>query len=173
MKPAIRKETSADHSEIYEVNRIAFGQDNEARLVDLLRKSDVFIPELSLIALVDKNIVGHILFTKLKIIDDRGDEHESLALAPMAVRTDFQKQGIGGHLIRQGLQEAKGLGYRSVIVLGHEHYYPKFGFEPAIKWNIKPPFEVPSEVFMAIELVNNGLKGVTGTVQYPKEFNEV
>ena len=91
----------------------------------------------------------------------------------MAVRPEFQKSGIGGQLIQQGLKVAEELGFKSVIVLGHEHYYPKFGFEPADKWNIKAPFDVPSNVFMAIELVKDGLKNISGTVIYPKEFETV
>jgi putative acetyltransferase len=91
----------------------------------------------------------------------------------MAVSPGLQKQGIGGQLIKHGLLKATELGYKSVIVLGHEHYYPKFGFIPADKWNIKSPFDVPTNVFMGIELVENGLQKVKGTVQYPKEFDTV
>lgn len=173
MKILIRPETTADFVAIHELNKTAFGQDNEARLVDLLRQSDAFIPGLSLVAMMDDIIVGHILFTKIKIKDEQGNVFESLALAPMAVQPALQKRGIGGQLIRSGLAEAKTLGYQSVIVLGHEHYYPKFGFVPAEKWQIKAPFDVPSNVFMGIELVKDGLKGISGTVEYPKEFEAV
>ena len=91
----------------------------------------------------------------------------------MAVLPEYQNQGIGGQLIKYGLERAKELKFKSVIVLGHEHYYPKFGFVPAEKWNIKPPFEVQKNVFMAIALEEKGLNGVSGTVRYPKEFEEV
>jgi predicted N-acetyltransferase YhbS len=80
----------------------------------------------------------------------------------MAVAPAFQNSGIGGQLIRYGLLKAKELGYRSVIVLGHEHYYPKFGFVPAEKWGIRAPFEVSASFFMGIELVEGGLEGVSG-----------
>lgn len=93
----IRQETPNDVNEVFEVNQLAFGQDNEAKLVDSLRKNPtVFISELSLVATDNNKIVGHILFTKIKIKDDNGNIHESLALAPMAVRPEFQKNGIGG-----------------------------------------------------------------------------
>lgn len=173
MKPIIRQEHKEDFPTVFEVNRLAFGQDSEARLVELLRHSKAFVPELSLVAILENKIIGHILFTKIKIIHDYKGETESLALAPMAVRPEFQKKGIGGQLIKHGLDKAKELHYKSVIVLGHEDYYPRFGFVPADKWNIKSPYDVPASVFMALELVPNGLKGVSGLVKYPKEFETV
>lgn len=169
----IRQEQPEDHKAVFQLNSLAFQQDGEARLVEALRlNSEVFVPELSLVALIDDKIVGHILFTKIKIIDG-AQQTACLALAPVAVNPDFQNQGIGSQLIKNGLMKAKALGYTAVIVLGHEHYYPKFGFLPASKYGVRCPFEVPDEVFMALELVENGLKGVHGTVKYPKEFEAV
>jgi len=173
MELKIRQENKDDIKEIYEINSLAFGQENEAKLVDLLRESDTFIPELSLVAIIDNKIVGHILFTKIKIVDDKQNEFDSLALAPMAVRPDNQKNGIGGLLIGAGLNKARELNFKSIIVLGHKHYYSKFGFVPTNKWNIKSPFNVPVEAFMGIELIKDGLKNVCGMVKYPKEFDTV
>ncbi|MBB3840120.1 putative N-acetyltransferase YhbS [Runella defluvii] len=170
----IRREKQGDFREVFELNHIAFGQDNEAKLVDALRINQIaFVPELSIVATDNNKIVGHILFSKISIKDDKGNLNESLGLAPMAVRPEYQKCGIGGQLIRKGFEVAKELGFKSVIVLGHEHYYPKFGFQPADKWKIKAPFDVPSNVFMAIELATDGLKNISGTVVYPKEFETV
>lgn len=170
----IRQETGEDYIEVFEVNQLAFANDNEARLVDSLRNNtQVFVPELSIVASIHNKIVGHILLSKVRIKGNRENYHISLSLAPMAVKPEFQKQGIGGQLIKKGLELAKHLKFKSVLVLGHEHYYPKFGFEPAEKWNIKTPFDVPSNLFMAIELEPDGLKGVSGVVIYPKEFDEI
>lgn len=167
----IRQETHKDFEDVFETNQIAFEQDSEARLVNSLRNNqEAFIPELSIVAIDNNKIVGHILFTKIKIVQDNQTETESLALAPMAIRPEFQRKGIGGQLIKSGLDRAKELKYKSVIVLGHEHYYPKFGFVPANKWNIVSPYNVPTNVFMALELVEDGLKNTSGLVKYAKEF---
>ena len=173
MSTIIREEVKVDFPDVFELNKSAFGQDNEARLVEILRTSDSFIPALSLVAVRNREIVGHILFSRIKIRNETGTIYDSLALAPMAVKPALQKQGIGSMLIRFGLSRARELGYQSVIVLGHEHYYPKFGFEQADKWNIKSPFDVPPPVFMAIELSTDALQNISGTVEYPRAFYEV
>jgi Predicted acetyltransferase len=76
-------------------------------------------------------------------------------------------------LIKKGMDKAKKLGFDSIIVLGHKECYPKFGFQRASKWDVKCPFDVPDEVFMAIELTEKALEGKAGTVEYPDKFNEV
>lgn len=174
MNAGIRQETGRDFAAVFEVNKQAFGRVDEAELVDLLRNNKTaFIPDLSLVAVLNRQIIGHILFTNITIRNDSGEHHESLALAPMAVFPDRQKKGIGSALVRSGLHRAAEPGYRSVTVLGHEHYYPKFGFVPAWKWNITCPCDVPAGLFMALELVTGGLTGVSGIVQYPSEFGMV
>lgn len=171
MSTTIRTEEKNDNEQIYDVNKLAFQQEDESKLIEKIRKGKNFIPELSIVAEIDNRIVGHILFSKIKIIGDSG--YESLALAPMAVIPEFQRRGIGSDLIKNGLDKAKKLGFDSIIVLGHKEYYPKFGFQRASKWGIKCPFEVLDEVFMAIELTEKALEGKAGIVEYPDEFNEV
>ena len=112
----------------------------EQFLVQRLRKSDAFIPELSLIAENENKIVGHILLTKLKIKNGQ-KKFDSLALAPVSVLPEYQGNGIGGMLIKEAHKKAKELGYQSVILLGHEKYYPKFGYKQADKFGIELPFE--------------------------------
>lgn len=170
----IRQEQASDYADVFEVISLAFCQKNEAHLVEALRKNKkVFVPDLSIVASIDNRIAGHILFTKIFIQNEEGKQHESLALAPVAVLPEFQKRGIGARLIHKGIQTAMEIGFNSVIVLGHEEYYPKFGFQPARKWNIKAPFEVASNAFMALELVRGGLSNTSGTVKYAEEFEKV
>ena len=93
------------------------------------------------------------------------------ALAPMAVHPDFQRRGVGSALVRAGLEAARRLGHKSVVVLGHAEYYPRFGFVPARPRGIEPPLQAPDEAFMLIELVPGALAGVRGTVRYPAAYD--
>ena len=172
----IRQETIKDHKEVFNLIESAFkdaefADNTEQFLVERLRKSDAFIPDLSMVAEIDGKIVGHILLTKLKVKNET-KEFDSLALAHISVLPEFQGQGIGGKLIVESHKKAKQLGHKSIILLGHENYYPRFGYEQVDKFGIELPFEVPKENCMAIELVENGLNGISGMVEYPKEFNE-
>jgi len=164
----IRKESRDDFGCIHNIHRQAFGQDDEGELVERLRASDHFIPELSLVAEENGTIIGHILFLKITISGHH--EYGSLVLAPMAVLPMYQRQGIGGKLVGNGLNKAGELGFDAVIVVGHPEYYPRFGFEQASKWGITCPFEVPDEAFMAIELYGGSLAGTSGVARFPKEF---
>lgn len=176
MNISIRQETEKDYKRSEFVVEKAFenakySDQTEQLLVAGLRKGDAFVPELSLVAELDGEIIGHIMLTKLLIKNDE-KQYESLALAPVSVLPDYQNKGIGGKLIIESLKIAKKIGFKSVIVLGHAKYYPRFGFKPASIWGIKPPFDVPDEAFMALELEDRGLQGVTGTIIYAKEFSE-
>jgi len=168
----IRQEEPGDFPAVYDLNTKAFKRKDEARLVDRLRLSDAFVHGLSLVAIVKNRVVGHILFSRINIENDN-HKHESLALAPVAVIPEMQNKGIGNMLIHCGLNKAKELGFKSVVVLGHPDYYPRYGFVPASEWGIRPPFNAPENAFMGLELVENGLKNVTGTVRFSKEFGDI
>ncbi len=172
MNITIRSEARSDYTDISLLNDLAFGRENEASLVEKLRKNPLFRKELSLVALFEGQAVGHILFFPVVVKGDKQD-FSLLCLAPMAVMPEFQGMGIGGKLIEIGFKTARKLGYRSIYVLGHADYYPRFGFKPAGLWNIKAPFEAPDENSMAIELEENALLNKSGTVEYPVEFNDV
>lgn len=168
----IRAESKEDYGHITRVNTLAFGQKHEGMLIDKLRKTDKFDPNLSLVATVKDRIVGHILFYTI-FIRSQDSQSITLALAPLSVLPDFQRQNVGSKLIREGIHKAKGLGFKSVIVLGHALYYPRFGFEPASKWNIKAPFDVSDNAFLALELEKDALRNKSGIVIYPEEFYNV
>lgn len=172
IKYHIRPETIEDHSLIDTINDRAFGQPDEGFLIRAMRKRSDFIPALSLISEVNGTPIGHILFTRIAIRSDN-KSNVSLALAPMAVLPEYQKKGIGTAMVKAGIEKARQLGFKSVIVLGHPKYYPRFGFKPASLWSIKAPFEAPDEAFMALELVQGGLEAISGTVAYPEEFQEI
>ncbi|MBE7639737.1 GNAT family N-acetyltransferase [Salegentibacter sp. BLCTC] len=172
----IRKENPEDFKAVFKLIEKAFENERmsdhkEQFLVERLRKSNAFVPQLSMVAETEKKIVGHILLTKLKIKNEH-NEFESLALAPISVLPEYQRNGIGGMLIKEAHEKAKELGFQSVVLVGHEKYYPKFGYKQADLFGIKLPFEVPKENCMAIELTENGLENVSGMVKYPKEFYE-
>lgn len=170
MTITLRFETANDYKDITKINDLAFGQKNEGILIEHLRKNRAFLPELSIVAEKDGMIVGHILFFPIQI--KSGDNsYKSVSLAPMSVHPDFQNQGIGGKLVRYGLEKCREKGFKSVIVLGHPEYYPRFGFMKASIWGIRPPFDAPEEAFMAIELIEGGLKGISGVVEFPDEYS--
>lgn len=173
----IRKETPEDYDRVIELTEKAFealeiSDHKEGTLVDKLRKAPTFIEELSLVAELDGQVVGHILFTPLQIKNGH-NSFTSLVLAPVSVLPEFQKMGIGGQLISAGHQKAVELGFQSVILIGHPEYYPRFGFKPASTWRIKTHYELPSDdVFMAVELTEGALDKVSGMVVFPPEFGE-
>lgn len=169
----IRAETPADAEAISEVNRLAFGRENEARLVEAIRDTPGFIPALSLVAERDGRVVGHILFSRIAIRTDKGQEVPALALAPVAVLPEYQGQGIGSTLIRAGLDRARALGHRIVVVVGHPNYYPRFGFTSARAQGLEAPFPVSDPAFMALALTPGALDGVHGVVVYPEVFEGV
>lgn len=168
----IRQEKESDKNKVYDVIKSAFENEeisdhDEHNLVNRLRTSDNFVPELSIVAKHNGDIVGHILFTEIKVGDS-----VLLTLAPVSVAPSMQGKKIGTKLIVEGHKVAKEKGYKGCVVLGHDKYYPKFGYQVASKFNIKAPFEVPDKNFMAIELLEGGLQGISGVVEYAKEFFE-
>jgi putative acetyltransferase len=165
MNVRIRDVATADQDAIREVNRLAFGRDDEGRLVDALRAGGHVRVEL--VAEEADGVVGHILFTHLPIVS-ASETVNSLALAPLAVVPDRQRRGIGSRLVREGLQACKERGHRIVVVLGHPEFYPRFGFSAALAGRLKSPFSGPA--FMASELVPGALDRIGGEVRYPPPF---
>ena len=166
----IRAETEADHAAVRRINEAAFGQAAEADLVEALRAEAS--PYISLVAELDKEIVGHIFFSPVNIESEK-EIFTALGLAPMAVLPEYQNQSIGSQLVRQGLKECQRLGHDVVVVLGHAEYYPRFGFVPASQKKLRSEYDVPDEVFMVAELKAGALDGKQGLVKYHPAFGKV
>jgi putative acetyltransferase len=168
----IRTETPSDIRDIFALHNDAFAQDGEARLVNALRNDGDFTTDLSLVAIHDDRIIGHVLFPPITIESGDGTQKSvpARALAPLGVDPAFQCQGVGAALLEEGLNTCRHLGHRSVFVVGHPGYYPRFGFSTARTFGITVDFPCPDEAFMAIELVPGALDGVHGTVRYPPAF---
>lgn len=176
MNIQIREENPQDYNAVFKLIEDAFQNEihsdhKEQFLVEKLRNAPAFIPALSLVAEVNDEIAGYILLTQI-LINSATEQHVALALAPVAVLPKYQNQGIGSLLINEAHKRAKKLGYKAVVVLGYEHYYPRFGYKRANNYNISLSFEVPPENVMALELFPDSLKGVNGIVVYDPCFYE-
>ena len=155
----IRPEISSDAQAIDALTEAAFGQRDEADLVTALRQSRNI--ELSLVAEDKRQIVGHVLFTRLQSPDG------CLALGPASVLPSRQRQGIGSRLIEEGLRQFPGRRWRGVFLLGEPEYYARFGFSREAAAGFETPY--PADYFMALELVPGGLDQ-KGPVVYAAPF---
>lgn len=163
----IRVETPTDYPAIADLLLAAFEQGDEARLVEKIRLSDRYIPELTLVAEKEGIVVGHILFSYIDLVG--AETLPVLGLAPLAVHPQYQRQGIGSALVQAGLAKAEEQGEAIAIVLGHPPFYSRFGFEPSVRYGIASPFPVPAEFFM-VKFFKPELQGYQGKVVYPSAF---
>lgn len=166
----IRSEIPSDYPAITQVNKLAFGKEEEAQLVEKIRHSQYYIPELTLIAEVENIAVAHVMFSYINLVGE--ETLKVLGLAPLAVHPNFQNQGIGSALVNAGLNKANQLGEALILVLGHPEFYSRFGFKPSIDFGIKSPFPVPEEIFMVKPLANYHPK-YRGNVIYPASFQNI
>jgi putative acetyltransferase len=162
----IREERGEDIAAIRDVNKRAFDQDHEGKIIDALRSNGAAL--LSLVATVDDQIVGHIMYSPITVGDVTG-----AALGPMAVVPEHQGQGIGSNLVQAGNLRLKDAGWPFIIVLGHANFYPRFGFKPAGLLGITCEWEVPEDVFMLLVLDHEKMHGVSGLAKYRHEFSSV
>lgn len=166
----IRTENESDYGYIREININAFPTSAEADLVEKLRKADIEL--ISLVAIENKSLVGHILFSPVTLEIDNADL-KIMGLGPMAVLPKYQNKGIGSKLVNAGLHQCMAQGYDAVAVLGHPNYYPKFGFLPSKIFKIKSEYDVPVDTFMIKELRPGILNSRHGTIKYNSLFNEL
>jgi putative acetyltransferase len=164
--PIIRDESPADWPHIDRLLDQAFGGSSESRLVARLRAAALVA--VALVAEEDGQIVGHIVMSRLPAQVD-GHPVDALALAPMGVRPDRQRRGVGTQLIAVALERARATGAEAIFVLGHPAYYSRYGFSADVAAKIAAPFAGPN--FMALELVPGSLSGVAGAVAYPAAFD--
>ena len=164
----LRKERPSDHAAVAALLEAAFGQPDEAQIVAELRRSAR--PLISMVATEEDAVVGHILFSPVTLPD-----HPALilmGLGPMGVLPDAQGRGIGQALVTAGLDECHRVGVGAVVVLGYKEYYPKFGFRPASRFGLSCEYDVPDEVFMAVELQPGYLRHAHGLIRYHPALRE-
>ena len=165
----VRAEKECDRDAVRKINKSAFDTPSEADLVDALRKNAQ--PVVSLVAEENGDVVGHIIFSPVSL-SGHSDIH-MMGLGPMAVEPGHQNRGIGSALVRTGLEHCRKLNFDAVVVLGHPEYYPRFGFSPSSEFGIDSEYNVPEEVFMAMELRQEALEGKTGIVRYHPAFGSL
>jgi len=167
---AVRREQPQDVPAVRLINERAFGQPQEANIVDKLRAACPGL--LSLVAEQEGQVVGHILFSPTTIEGPHG-VLKGMGLAPVAVMPECQRQGVGSQLIRAGIAALKETGCPFIILLGHPEYHPRFGFERASRYGIRPQWEgIPDEAFMILWFDPAAGQGVSEVGLYRSEFNE-
>jgi putative acetyltransferase len=170
----IREAVESDLNHVLSVERLAFGYDKEADLVRDLLNDNSANPLYSFLAFINDKAVGHILFTSVRLVGQKNDTSISL-LAPLAVRPDFQNQGVGGKLIKSGLQHLVNAGVDLVFVLGHPGYYPRYGFKPAGVLGFEAPYPIPEKhanAWMVQELRQGVIGSVSGKVKCADMLNK-
>ncbi len=126
------------------------------------RQSNAYVEQLDLVVLHESKIIGHIISTKAKVINDGNIEHEILHVGPFSIDFMFQNKSIGTQLLNYSIEEAKKIGFNGMILFGTPGYYHRFGFKNAKEYKITTKEGVNFEPFMALELKKNGLANVQG-----------
>ena len=163
----LRSESAADRAAIASVERAAFGQDLEAAIVDRVR--DDGHRHWSLVAEEDDAIVGHALFSEVRL-DPAVPSLALAALGPIGVFPDLQRLGIGSALVREGLRVLAAAGVHAVFLLGEPEYYGRFGFTLAGPRGFHFESLDFDRGFQVLELVPGALDGREGWVRYHPSF---
>jgi predicted N-acetyltransferase YhbS/uncharacterized protein YdhG (YjbR/CyaY superfamily) len=169
-RATLRLERKSDRNIVEQITYRAFrdapptGADDdgmEALLARKLRSCAAFVPELDYVAELDGSVIGNIMYTRSKVTGD-GGKWETLTFGPVSVLPKHQRNGVGSALIRKTLEAAYELGYRAVLIFGHESYYPRFGFKPASEYGITTADGKNFPAFMALPLYDGAFDGVRG-----------
>mgnify|MGYP000132333699 CR=1 FL=1 len=165
----IRTEAPADILAIDRLLKSVFETDAEANLVMSLRENSHLT--LSLVACSDDGeVIGHLMFSPVHL---NGEDNNWQGLAPLAVKSDYRKQGIGASLVKEGLESLFEFGYPACVVLGDPNYYGRFGFKAASEFDFDCEWDVPEGAFQAIELADGCFSGHSGKIQYSPEFAQL
>ena len=164
----IREETEADAPAIRSVEELAFGEDDEATVVEMLRASDSIV--LSLVAVDVDRVVGHVLFSPVTV-ERSAPDSRWVALGPIGVLPDHQGRGIGSRLVREGLDVCRSRGFDGVVLLGDPGYYARFGFVRASDHGLTCVYG-DGPAFQVVELRQGALEQVAGAVRFAPEFDE-
>ena len=170
MKIHFRLETPSDYYAVEAMTREAFWRFwesdrqicDEHLLVHKLRQSPAFVPELDFVALLDGRIIGHIIYTKSKVVDDDSKCHETLTFGPLTVLPEHQGRDAGRAIMQHSFDTARHLGYPAIIIFGHPDYYPRIGFRPASEFGISTSDGASFDAFMALPLYDGALDGISG-----------
>ena len=165
----IRRERREDIPGIRNVHDLAFRRSEEGTVVDRVREA--FDGLVSLVAVVEGRVVGHVLFSPVRIETGEGRDVFGMGLAPLAVLPEYQRRGIGTELMEAGLAALGQTSCPFVVVLGHPDYYPRFGFEPASRRGIRCKWDVPDEAFMVLVMDEEAMRGVAGLAHYRPEWD--
>ena len=165
----IRREQAGDLVAIRNVNDRAFGRPNEGSVVEQLRSASEGL--LSLVAVAQGQVVGHILFSPVHLEAEDGREWSGKGLAPLAVLPEWQRRGTGSELVCAGLDSLRQTLCPFVVVLGYPAYYTRFGFEPASRRRIRCTWDVPDEAFMILVLDERSMHGASGLARYRAEWD--
>jgi putative acetyltransferase len=158
VRALVRAEAAEDRAAVFALNASAFGRPAEAELVERLRAAGA--ATLSLVALAGGAVVGHVLFSPVRV--EGPPAWDALGLAPMAVAPARQRAGIGSQLVRAGLAACRDAGHRVVFVLGHPRFYPRFGFRPAAALGLRYAEPGCEAAFFVAELTPGALAGRGG-----------
>lgn len=172
MQINIRLEKENEWRDIEVLTRKAFWKDEKIKeigigcdehyLAHTLRMAPEFIPELDFVAEIDGKLVGNVMYSEAYVVKPDGTRHEVINFGPLSVLPEYQNKGVDSALMNHSLKAAKEMKYGSVIFFGHPTYYPRFGFKEAKVYGITTYWGTNFPAFMAMELIEGDLDGVTG-----------
>jgi predicted N-acetyltransferase YhbS len=172
MQIKIKRIKKQDFQEVDMLLKISFEKDYAVNMLHKLIETELLIPELTRIARINNQIIGVVVAAEAEITKGK-TTHKTVSLAMIAVIEAYRSLGIGGELIQNLFDKARKLDHQSIVVMGDEEYYPRFGFLASTEFNINCPFDVPKENFMVKELFPDALSKVSGKVKYHPLFNDL